>query len=281
LSRISPAARSIALAAGLVFLSLPAWAQPPAPPVFTIRPSNVLAISSPDNHCAVESHPKAIDPAVVECHAAFAPVPVIPPLLKDTTPEQRDAAGKWLVSQLDQPGVCGKNEKIDFRKSCASLIYVLGRNGRKTGIPTTAAAPWVYVVNIYRISHPKDENGVMLFTINSNGSEGRFGSGKDPVWELLAEQRVSKRCVEANTKFLGTSVSSSGLKPDACRWLSGDDLRYYPMLLLPHSNAKVVLNQSLVDSVFDAPIYLVQNVEAAMRQFTGANAMLKGGAPGP
>ncbi len=282
--RISPAARSAALAASLLFLPLPASAQtatdkPRPPPVFTIVPSDVLAISSPDNHCAVESHPKAINPAVVECHAAFAPVPVIPPLIKDTTPEQRDAAARWLVSQLDQPGVCGKNEKIDSRKSCASLVYVLDKNDRQTGIPVTSAAPWVYVVNIYRISHPKDESEVTLFTINSNASEGRFGPGKDPVWHLLAEQRVSKRCVEGKTQHVATGVTASGMKPDACRWLSNSDLRYKPMLLLAHSNAKVVLNKSLVDRVFDAPIYVVQNVEAAMRQFTGAGAGLKGGAP--
>ncbi|CAN0246396.1 unnamed protein product, partial [Phaeothamnion confervicola] len=209
-----------------------------------------MAISSPDNHCPVESHPKAIDPATIECHAAFAPVPVIPPLLEDTTPAQRDAAGQWLVSQLDRPGVCDKSEKIASGKSCASLIYVLRKNDRKTGVPVTSAAPWVYVVNIYRISHPKDESEVTLFTIKSNASEERFGPGKDPVWKLLAEQRVATRCVEGKSTFLGTSVSSEGMKPDQCRTISSNDLRYHPMLLLPHSNAKVVLNKSLVDSVF-------------------------------
>jgi hypothetical protein len=281
---LTPVPRRLALAAGLLCLALPAQAQTQVaasntPSAFTIAPSDILAISSPANRCGVEQHSKAIDPALVECHAAFAPVPVIPPLIKDTTPEQRDAAGRWLVSQLDRPGVCGKGAKIDAGESCAALIYVLHQDDRKTGIPLTSAAPWVYVVNIYRISHPEDQADATLFTINSNASEGRFGPGKDPVWQLLAEQRATRRCVEAKTQFLGTGVATAGMRPDQCRGLASQDLRYIPMLVLSHSNASVVLSKPLASSIFTAPMYVVRDVGSALAAFTGANAYTKGRAP--
>lgn len=236
---------------------------------FVIPPSNVLAISSPDNHCPVEPHPKAINPEVVECHAAFAPLPAIPPLRTQTTPEQREAAGKWLVDQLNQPGVCAKDEKVGKEESCALLIYNLRKEDRIIGIPVSDAAPWIYVVKIYRISHPTDGGNVMLYTVDSNDGESQFGTVQHPMWELLAEHRVAKRCIQRKTNFVGMGISSSGMRPDSCTTKLTDDWRYEPTLLLPHSKAKIVLNKSLTDTTFDAPPFVVQSVEDVMRGLAG------------
>jgi hypothetical protein len=258
------------LFAVLLSSNLVAHAQPVAGKIYSLQdfekhPSEILAISSPDNHCPVEPHPKAINPVTITCHAEFAPLPVIPPLTDHSTPEQRLAVGDWLVRQLNQKGACSSDTKIDRQMACAVLIYVLPEEDRRTGIPLSSAVPWVYVVKIYRISHPKDPRKTFIFTVNNDDSEGSYGPDKNAVWHLLAEQRIVERCKQAKTRHVGTSTSSQGLKDDSCRGQKSDDVRYRPTLLLPLSKATLVFNKALIARVFAAPMYVVQDVESTLR----------------
>ena len=241
-------------ASSLLATAVTASAQVPAKPAM---PSNSLGIASSDNDCPVEPHPKAINPAVIECHAKFAPVPVIPPRLDQTTPEQRTEYGEWLIRQLEQPGVCGADAKVGRFEACAVLIYVLDAKHRQIGAPRAANynGPWTHVVRIFRVSHPTDEKNATIEVVTASDFEDYYGTSTKPVWSLLAEQRAAEECRKVKSKAYTQDNGSGNALPDSCRRTEGVDPRFIPMLLLPRSKAELVLNDETIKWLFRAPAY--------------------------
>ena len=208
-----------------------------------------LGIMSPDNRCPKEPTSFNIDPEIVDCHAAFAPLPVIPLALSRSTPEERRVASDWLLAQLRRSEVCGTKARTRVREACAIIIYTLPLESRLTGIPLAEAAPWTRIEVIYRV------RGNLIYTVNSNKLESIYGGPEKPVWLLLAARQMD-RCKEGKTVQVGTSVSSSGWRPDSCRELQVPAV-HVPKLLLLRSEAERVLNDKLIKKVFDAPPYAV------------------------
>jgi hypothetical protein len=235
--------RNLCSVAALVLVGAmqPTVAQAPS----TVAFQDVSARSD----CPVEQHPKAISPAVVACHAKFAPLPTVPPEINSGNPEHIEVLhtkGDALLRQLDRPEACGEGVKVRMREVCAILIYVLDRDYVQADLPLT------YVVKIYRTSRPADGDlrDTVVFTVRSNNSEGRFGpeAVDGEVWELLADQRVKIRCKPGLSEFMrGTSSPSADPKgkPDTCRGMDRD-VRYYPALLLGRGEAERVLNAASI-----------------------------------
>ena len=219
--------------------------------------SNILNIASRDNACPVEPHPKAINPEVVACHAKFAPLPVIPTFMDETTAEQRFAYGDWLIEQLNQPEVCGEGAKVGRHEACAILIYVLDERHRVIGAPRAANydGPWAHVVRIYRISNPKNPRNATIEVVTASDAEDYFGDVRNPVWNLLAEQRAAEECRRVKSTAYTRDNGSGNALPDSCRRTEGDDPRFMPMLLLPRSKARLVLSEEAIKWHFRAPVY--------------------------
>jgi hypothetical protein len=222
-----------------------------------VQSPNILNIASRENDCPVEPHPKAIDPVIVECHAKFAPLPVVPRFMDETTSEQRFAHGDWLVEQLNQPDVCGEGAKVSRHEACAILIYVLDPGHRMIGAPRAANydGPWTHVVRIFRISHTTNPRDATIEVVTASDAEDYFGTGRKPVWTLLAEQRTAEECRRVKSKAYTRDNGSGAELPDSCRRTEGEDPRFYPTLLLPLSKARLVLSEEAVDWHFRAPVY--------------------------
>jgi hypothetical protein len=219
--------------------------------------TNVLNIASRDNTCAAEPDANAINPAIVECHAKFAPLPLVPALRSQTTPEQRTAYGDWLLGQLDQPDVCGKGAKVSRQEACAILIYTLDPNRRRIGEPRSANydGPWTHVVKIYRITPGTDAESSTLLTVSADYSESYVGRDRGELWNLLAEQRAAERCVNVKSKAYVQDNNSGKKMPHSCRRTDAADVRFYPTLLLPRSKAELVLGKDAIRRHFWAPAY--------------------------
>lgn len=220
-------------------------------------PTNVLNITSRDNTCPAEPHALAINPSVVECHAKFAPLPVVPPLLGQTTEEQRMAYGDWLLAQLDQPEVCGKGADVHPHEACAILIYTLDPSERRIGEPrsTNYYGPWTHVVRIFRVTAGKDAGSSTLLTVNADDAESYVGGDRGELWNLLAEQRAAERCVNVKSRSY-VKDNGSGLKfPHSCQRTDAANVRFYPTLLLPRSEAERVLSKDAIRRHFRAPLY--------------------------
>lgn len=241
-------------AASLFATAVTASAQVPTKQAM---PSSILGIASSDNDCPVEPHPQAINPAVIECHAKFAPVPVIPLYLDQTTPEQRTEYGEWLIRQLEQPAVCGADAKVGRFEACAVLIYVLHAKHRQIGAPRAANynGPWTYVVRIFRVSHPTDGKNATIEVVTATDSEDYYGTSRKPVWNLLAEQRAAEECRKVKSKAYTQDNGSGTALPDSCRRTEGVDPSFIPMLLVPRSKAELVLNDEAIKRFFRAPVY--------------------------
>lgn len=240
-------AHSLRLAAGLVLFATVQAAAAQAPST-----TGFQTVSS-RNDCPVEPHPKAIDPEVVECHARFAPLPVLP---REINPENAEHVevlremGDVLLRQLDRPEACGKRAQVGIAQACAILVYVLDEEYRQAGLP------WTYVVKIYRTTHPRKARlrDTVLSTVESNNSEARFGPNAvdGEVWQLLAEQRAKTRCRLGASQFIRDTGSVSAnlhRNPDRCNQ-TGKDVRYRPMLVIGRGEAERVLNKASIRSNF-------------------------------
>jgi hypothetical protein len=235
-----------ALFAGMVMFAAmqPASAQASS----TVKPQNIGIRSD----CPVERHPFAINPDVVECHAKFAPLPIIPPEFNKGNLEHLEilrAKGDVLLRQVDRPEACGKGAKVHPDEACAILVYVIDPEFRQ------AKLPWTYVVRIYRTNRPAEGRlrDLILYTLQSNNSEGDFGpvGAKDEAWKLLAEQRVKTRCTVAADPFVRDSQAPSGQlsRPDSCHAM-GQDVRYHPVLLIGRGEARSVLSPASIRNNF-------------------------------
>jgi hypothetical protein len=231
--------RRIGCLAGLALFAamLPAAAQGPAEPE-TI---------STRNDCPIEQHPKAINPAVIECHARFAPLPDFPDWINVGNAQHLEIMRKRadvLLEQVAGPEACGEGARLKPIHACAVLIYVLDPEYRQSRMP------WTYMVRIYRTNWPSDGDlrRTVLRTVHSNDSEMRFGpvGAKDEVWQLLADQRVALRC---NPGKAGSSalreVASDNSSIERCTKVA-QDVRYRPMLLLGRQEAERVLTPAAI-----------------------------------
>lgn len=219
--------------------------------------TNILDIASHANNCPVEPHANAINPAIVECHAKFAPLPIVPVLRSQTTEEQRMAYGDWLLAQLDQPDVCGKGAKVGRHEACAILIYTLDPKRRQVGLSRSAnyEGPWTHVVKIYRIVAGKDAGSSTLLMVNADDGESYVGRDRGELWNLLAEQRAAERCVNVKSTAYTEDTNSGKKMPHSCQRTRAADVRFYPMLLLPRSKAELVLGKDAIRRHFRAPVY--------------------------
>lgn len=226
-----------------------------APP---LAATNILDIASRDNACPVEPHAQAIDPRVVECHAKFAPLPIVPTLKSATTEAERMAYGDWLLQQLNQPEVCGKGAKVGFQEACAILIYTLDPERRRIGESRSAnfEGPWTHVVKIYRIIPGKDSGSSTVLTVSADYSESYVGRDRGELWNLLAEQRAAERCVNVKSKDYIEDNNSGQKKPHSCMRTDAADVRFFPALLLPRSKAELVLGKDAIRRHFRAPLYI-------------------------
>lgn len=247
------------IAAALLCTAAGASAQGGDPAAALPSSTNILDIASRDNTCPIEQHAKAIDPAVVECHAKFAPLPVVPVSRSETTEEQRMKYGDWLLAQLNQSEVCGKGTKVSQQEACAILIYTLDPDRRQVGAPksTNYFGPWTHVVKIYRITPGKDSGSSTLMTVNADNGDSYVGRDRGELWNLLAEQRAAERCAQVKSRAV-VDVNKSGAElPHTCRRTDSADVRFYPTLLLPRSKAELVLSKDAIRRHFQAPVYYV------------------------
>lgn len=219
--------------------------------------TNILDIASRDNRCPTEPHAIAINPAVVECHAKFAPLPAVPVLRSETTETQRMAYGDWLLAQLNQPEVCGKDAKVGRHEACAILIYTLDPSQRRVGVPRSANydGPWTHVVRIYRITPGKDAGSSTLLTVNADDGESYVGRDRGELWNLLAEQRAAERCARVKSRSYVQDNNSGKKLPHSCRRTDAANVRFFPALLLPRSKAELVFSKDAVQRHFRAPAY--------------------------
>lgn len=221
--------------------------------------TNILDIASRYNTCPVEQHARAIDPALVECHAKFAPLPVVPVSRSATTEAERMKYGDWLLAQLNQPDVCGNGAKVSQQEACAILIYTLDPDRRQIGAPKSANyfGPWTHVVKIYRITPGKDSGSSTLMTVNADNGDSYVGRDRGELWNLLAEQRAAERCAQVKSRAV-VGVNKSGAElPHTCRRTDSADVRFFPTLLLPRSKAELVLSKDAIRRHFQAPVYYV------------------------
>lgn len=217
-----------------------------------IAPASALAQStfqpvtaSTRSDCGVEPHPKAIDPAVIECHAQFARLPDFPQEINPENPDHLEVLREKadiLLRQLRRPEACGKGSKVGPAQACAILVYVLDPEYRQEGLP------WTYIVKIYRTNHPPAGRlrEMVVQVIQSNNSEKRYGlnAADGEVWNLLADQRAKVRCKPGATEFIRESGSPSANRdrnPDKCND-THMDARYSPVLLIGRGEAEQVLN---------------------------------------
>lgn len=244
-------------AAALLCSTVAASAQNSAAGSSPSTSTNILDIASRDNACPVEPHANAIDPAIVECHAKFAPLPVVPALRRQTTEEQRMEYGDWLLAQLDQPDVCGDGAKVGRQEACAILIYTLASDRRRIGAPRAANydGPWTHVVKIYRLKAGKDAGSSVLLTVAADNSENYVGRDRGELWNLLAEQRAAERCVNVKSRAYVQDNNSGKKLPHSCRQTDAADVHFYPTLLLPRSKAELVLSKDAIRRHFWAPMY--------------------------